>query len=54
MPPSDRERRIERTLESQLARVQSPEAADEVVRRVERLAAGESEPDRAERTAATR
>jgi undecaprenyl-diphosphatase len=50
MPQSDpagRER-IKRVLESELADVTSPEKADEVVRRVEQLAAGASMPDRAE------
>jgi membrane-associated phospholipid phosphatase len=42
---------IKRALESELAEVKSPEQADEVVRRVERLAAGATEPDRAERAA---
>jgi membrane-associated phospholipid phosphatase len=42
-PPPDEGQRVRRVLEEELARIDSPEAAEAVLRRVERLAAGETE-----------
>jgi undecaprenyl-diphosphatase len=44
--------RVRRVLEDELAQVDSPEKADEVVRRVEQLANGETEEERAQQVAA--
>jgi undecaprenyl-diphosphatase len=50
-PPPDEGQRVRRVLEEELARIDSPQAAEAVLRRVERLAAGESEADEAEAAA---
>jgi undecaprenyl-diphosphatase len=49
--PNESPDRVERILEEGLQRVQTPEAARKVVTRVERLAAGQTEQQRAEATA---
>ena len=45
--PEDEQARVARILEEELARVDSPAAAEAVIERVERLAAGQTEADRA-------
>jgi len=52
-PPADEGQRVRRVLEAELARIDSPQAAEAVVRRVERLAAGETEADEGEAAAET-
>jgi membrane-associated phospholipid phosphatase len=49
--PPDEGQRVRRVLEDELARIDSPQAAEAVLRRVERLAAGETEVDEAEAAA---
>jgi undecaprenyl-diphosphatase len=49
--PPDEQARVRRVLEDELARIDSPEAAEAMVRRAERLAAGETEAQEGEAAA---
>jgi undecaprenyl-diphosphatase len=53
MPPPDEGQRVRRVFEEELARIDSPQAAEAVVRRMERLAAGETEAAEAQAAART-
>jgi hypothetical protein len=50
-PPHDTAERVRRTIEREVAQVDSPPAAEAVVERVERLAAGATEQQRGEQAA---